>query len=54
MQLSGNNFARALVLLLFVFALSCPGSGYSVLTHEQVVRSIRLFAERVIPALKGD
>ena len=37
MQLSGNNFARALVLLLFVFALSCPGSGYSVLTHEQVV-----------------
>jgi hypothetical protein len=37
MQLSGNNFARALVLLLFVFALSYPGSGYSVLTHEQVV-----------------
>ena len=37
MRLSGNNFACALVLIMFVVAFSCSGSGYSVLTHEQVV-----------------
>src|SRR5713226_824488 len=32
-----NRFAHVAVLLLFVAVFSCPGSGYSVLTHEQVV-----------------
>jgi hypothetical protein len=32
-----NHFAHAAALLLFVGGFSCPGSGYSVLTHEQVV-----------------
>ncbi len=32
-----NYFARAVALLLFVAVFCGPGSGYSVLTHEQVV-----------------
>jgi hypothetical protein len=32
-----KHFGRAVALLLFVAVFSCPGSGYSVLTHEQVV-----------------
>jgi Zinc dependent phospholipase C len=32
-----NHFAHAAALLLFVGGFTCPGSGYSVLTHEQVV-----------------
>src|SRR5438067_2027422 len=34
---SGNHFRRYLVLLSFVASFSSLGSGYSVLTHEQVV-----------------
>jgi hypothetical protein len=32
-----NHFVHAAALLLFIGGFSCPGSGYSVLTHEQVV-----------------
>jgi hypothetical protein len=37
MRLMGNHFVYAAALLLFVSGFSCSGSGYSVLTHEQVV-----------------
>jgi hypothetical protein len=33
----GNHFAQGLALVLVVAVFSCPGLGYSVLTHEQVV-----------------
>ncbi len=37
MRSVGNHFARAVALALVVSVFSCPSSGYSVLTHEQVV-----------------
>jgi hypothetical protein len=37
MRTAENHFARVAALLLFVAVFSCAGSGYSVLTHEQVV-----------------
>src|SRR6266853_4258006 len=37
MRSRGNHLARAFAVLLFMGACSCLSSGYSVLTHEQVV-----------------
>ena len=37
MRSAGNHFACAVALVLVVCVLSSPSSGYSVLTHEQVV-----------------
>jgi hypothetical protein len=37
MRSMGNHFVQAAALLLLVGGSSCPSSGYSVLTHEQVV-----------------